>query len=94
MDLIKPVLRKQPNVIILHTGTNDLAVDANTISHYEEKDGTKRWQSLWLIQTEILAARNSVRICKIKRYFIIFKSKLARYIMGYSVVSKILHDVI
>ena len=36
MDYIKPVLRKKPDVVILHTGTNDLTKGVDTISQLEE----------------------------------------------------------
>ncbi len=36
VDYIKPVLRKKPDVIILHTGTNDLTKGVDTISQLEE----------------------------------------------------------
>ena len=36
VDYIKPVLRKKPDVVILHTGTNDLTKGVDTISQLEE----------------------------------------------------------
>ena len=32
-DHLRPVMRKKPDAVIIHTGTNDLTSDANTMKH-------------------------------------------------------------
>ena len=36
MDIIKPVLRKQPDVIVLHSGTNDISNNVNTLKQIKK----------------------------------------------------------
>ena len=36
IDYVRPTVRKKPNLIVVHTGTNDIQNNANTFKKYRK----------------------------------------------------------
>ena len=58
-DHLRPAMRKKPDAIIIHTGTNDLTNDANVMKkckkYYEDYRGNERW---WRYPSRFLERRD------------------------------------
>ena len=81
-DYVKPVIRRKPNIILVHTGTNDLTNSVNTMSKVrkivkavEEMDGNKEiklgFSSIIVRKDEDLEKEIKETNTKLKNYCIV-----------------------